>query len=358
MLPSIQTLKNGRNVQLDSREVHPAFGEINVSLVDDHLHVVTTILMKPTSSAEGWQTGVAIDCSSSMKRSFGGQNMYFSRNLTPGEVQSYSQKGLIEYFEKDGQSMCRLLNGAHEQMLRDGILYISEDKNEVQEVCRKIIPMLAGELDADGGTTVIYWAAGPEGRDIQVLGDLTKEGAAAVAYSGVDDEMWGNGTKLMPAINYFLTTFKDADMGFYVFITDGHLDDFEEVKQFTMKLSHDIDQKKVNPVKLILIGVGNDIDVTQLEDLDDLPDTCDLPVDIWDHKIAREMRSLLDIFSEVVDENKVIAPSAEILDDSGNVVKRYSDGLLAKLEFSLPLTTKGFKVSLPNGKILEQKILA
>lgn len=357
MLPSIQVLKNGRSVQLDEREVHPAIGEINVSLSGEQLNVNATILMKPTN-AEGWQTGMAIDCSSSMKRAFGGKNSYFRRDLTEQEIQDYSAKGLIEIFTQDGVSMCRLLGGAYEQLLKDGILYVVDETNEVQEVCRKVVPMLAGELDADGGTTVIYWAAGPEGSDIEVLGDLTQESAATAEYAGVAHGMWGNGTKLMPAIKHFMTTFADAPMGFYVFITDGKLDDFEEVKKFTIQLSHDIDQKKVNPVKLVLIGVGEDIDQTQLQDLDDLPDSHNLPVDVWDHKIAKEMRSLMDIFSEVVNENRVIAPSAEIHDDAGNVVKRYTDGLLPKLEFKLPITAKGFKLVLPNGHTIEQKVVS
>lgn len=358
MLPTLSELENGRNVQINSREVHPALGEINVALNENKLHVKATVLMSPTSTAEGWQTGVAIDCSASMKRSFGGRNPYFTRSLTAEETESYSKQNLIEIYEEDGRQMCRMFDGAYEQMLKDGILQVIEEENEVEEVCRKVIPMLAGKLDADGGTTVIYWAIGPDGGDIQVMGDLTEESAATADYTGVAEDQWGNGTRLMPAIKYFLSTFEDADMGFYVFVTDGRLDDFEEVKQFTIQLSHDIHEKKVKPVKLVLIGVGNNIDETQLEDLDDLPDTHELPVDVWDHKIAKEMRSLLDIFSEVVDDNKVIAPSAEIQDDSGNTVKNYTDGLTASMSFSLPTTAKGFKLILPNGATIEQKIIA
>lgn len=357
MLPTLEALQDGRNVQINSQEVHPALGEINVMLRDNKLQIKATVLMSP-SSAEGWQTGMAIDCSASMKRSFGGKNTYFTRSLTPEETESYSKQNLIEIFEEDGQQMCRMFDGAYEQMLKDGILHVVDEENEVQDVCRKVIPMLAGKLDADGGTTVIYWALGPDGGDIKVVGDLTEKSSATADYTGVAEDQWGNGTRLMPAIRYFLSTFEDASMGFYVFVTDGRLDDFEEVKQFTIQLSHDIHEKKVKPVKLILIGVGNDIDETQLEDLDDLPDTHDLPVDVWDHKIASEMRSLLDIFTEVVDDNRIIAPSAEIQDDSGNTIKRYTDGLTALMLFSLPTSARGFKLILPNGATIEQKIIA
>lgn len=356
LLP-VESLPLDRNVQIDESSVHKALGEVNVTRRADCLDIVATVLTHPGQSNEGWQTGVALDSSYSMKRAFGGANYYFAREMTPEETADFHRRGLVEYFEQDGQQMCRLLDGACEEMLRTGLLYLKEDTNEVQEVCRQVIPMLAGTLDADGGTTVIYWAAGADGSDIKVMGDLTEESSKTAEYTGCP-ENWGQGTKLMPAINYFMETFKDAPMGFYVFVTDGKLDDFEEVKQFTIQLSRDIDAKKVNPVKLVLIGVGSEIEVSQLEALDDLPDEYDLPVDVWDHKVAKEMRSVLDIFSEMVDENKIIASSAELQDDAGNTIHSYTDGLMALMRFKLPLTAKGFKIVLPNGKVLEQPVVA
>lgn len=356
-IPKIEELILGRNLQLDNSSIHEAFGEVNVTRTEKGFSVVATVLMNPQDSAEGWQTGMAIDTSYSMKPAFGGQNCYFTHALTAEEIQRYSGMGLIEVFDQDGQPACHLLNGAYEKLLEDGVLQLVEEPNQVQDICRKVVPMLAGKLDADGGTTVIYWAQGADGSGFSVLGDLEEEQAATAEYQGPQEGQWGNGTRLLPAIKYFLNTFRDAPMGFYVFVTDGRLDDFEEVKEFTIQLAHDIANKKTNPVKLVLIGVGNEIDEKQLEDLDDLPDTCDLPVDIWDHKIAKEMRSLLDIFAEMVDENQILAPSAELLDDQGNLVRSYTDGMPALLRFELPASAKGFRISLPNGVVIEQAII-
>lgn len=357
-LPHLSDLIEGRNLQIDNRVVHEALGEVNVTKNGDQLDIVATILINPEDSAEGWQTGMAMDASYSMRRSFGGSNLYMLRAFEPTEEQELIRQGIIERFTQDGKEMYRISPGGYNQLIESGIIRVENDPNEVEEVCRKIVPMLAGHLDADGGTTVIYWAMGESGAEISVLGDLTEAEAATAAYPPVSEDKWGHGTRLMPAIRYFMDTFKDAEMGFYVFITDGHLDDFEEVKEFTVKLSHDIDAKRVNPVKLILIGVGEAIDEKQLEDLDDLPDTHDLPVDVWDHKIAKEMRSLMDIFTEMVDENKILAPSGEVQDDQGNTVHSYTDGLPALLRFSLPATAKGFKLVLPNGKSIAQQVLA
>ena len=355
-LPTLAELSDGHNVQLDNSLVDKALGEVNVCLKDCQIHVKATILLPPGRGNEGWQTGVAIDCSSSMKRSFGGSNMYFTRAFTPEETEDMLSRGLIEIFEQDGQQVCRMLQGCHEHLLQQGILQISEDPNEVQDVCRAAIPILAEKIDADGGTSVLYWAMGEDGSGIRHLGDLTAEEAKTAEYSGVGD--WGNGTKLMPAINYFLTTFADAAEGFYVFITDGKIEDFEEVKSFTCQLAHDIHAKKVNPVHLVLVGVGPEVDPQQMAELDDLPDSYDLPIDVWDHKIAKEMRGINDIFAELADENRIVAKSADIQDFEGNTVTSFNDGLHCMMRFTLPTSTKGFVLVLPNGKTLRQQVIA
>ena len=45
--------------------------------------------------------------------------------------------------------------------------------NEITPTAQKICAYLARKLDADGGTTCIYWATGPGGSQIQLIGDLT-----------------------------------------------------------------------------------------------------------------------------------------------------------------------------------------
>ncbi len=103
-------------------------------------------------------------------------------------------------------------------------------------------------------------------------------------------------------------------------------------------------------------GVGNHINRQQLEDLDDLPDVLDLPVDVWDHKITTEMRGLTDIFAELVDENLILAPSGRIMDNNNTVAKDYSDGVPALMEFQLPLDTTHFSLEVTGGQSVEQKL--
>ena len=72
--------------------------------------------------------------------------------------------------------------------------------------------------------------------------------------------------------------------------------------------------------------------MTELDDLD-----AGVDVDLWDHKLAAEMRVLQEIFAEVVDKNARVSDNGRILDPNGRVVKDYSDaGLPAYLEFEMP----------------------
>src|SRR5205823_7905920 len=129
--------------------------------------------------------------------------------------------------------------------------------------------------------------------------------------------------------------FRTAAFGFYVFITDGELHDLEEVKRYSTQLARDVAAHRRNPLKFVLIGVGESINESQMEDLDDLDTGTD--VDLWDHKLASEMRVLQEIFAEVVDEYARVADNCRILDPQGRVVKNYSDtGLPVYLALEMP----------------------
>ena len=354
-IKSYTDLSIGRNYQVPNGLLDLAFGELNITRQDNCLDVVLTALIDPSKSSAGenWQTGVALDGSSSMKEAYGAR-YEFTREIDSQMVEQMISKGHAVKKSVDGQDVLEFTTNGFEAMERDGLW--QKAKNEIQIIARDAIPYLAEKLDEDGGTTLIYWACGPNGDKVEVVGDLTAEEASIATYTGPSE--WGGGTRLMPAVNHFLKLFSDAKMGFYIFVTDGAIDDFEEVKQFTAKLSRDIDSKACNPVKLVLIGVGTQINRQQLEDLDDLPDVLDLPVDVWDHKIANEMRGLTDIFAELVDENLILAPSGRILDHKNSSAKDYSDGVPALMEFQLPLDATHFSLEVSGGQSVQQQIYA
>ena len=100
----------------------------------------------------------------------------------------------------------------------------------------------------------------------------------------------------------------------------------------------------------VLIGIGAHVNESQMEELDDLETGTD--VDLWDHKLASEMRVLQEIFAEVVDKNARIADKAKVLDPQGRVVKDYSDtGMTGYLEFEMPAGSEYFTLEVNGNRI-------
>jgi hypothetical protein len=290
------------------KKVVEPFGEVNVyPAAGGRTRVVATILMEPRR--EGTQTGIALDGSGSMAKLYG---------ATGG-----------------GGALSALFGGKKAQ-------------NEITPVAQKVCAYLARRLDADGGTTCVYWAVGPGGSRVQVIGDLTAEQAEKHIFGPPED--FGTGTQLLPAVRYFADRFRDAPWGFYVFITDGELHDLDAVKDYSVRLAREVAAGRRRPVKFVLIGVGPDVNETQMEELDDLE--TGTPVDLWDHKLASQMRHLEEIFAEVVDKNARVADNGGVLDPQGKVVKDFSDtGLPAYLEFEMPAGADYFTLEVNRSRI-------
>lgn len=330
--------------QIPNNLLHELFGEVNVSVHADRLDVTATILLEPNK--EGSQTGVALDGSASMRKALGQGWAYAAHYDASVEQQMLAQEKayLREY---DGQNVVQYNQEGWDELQRQGLLV--REPNLVEPIAREVIPYLAEKIDADGGTSVIYWACGERGDQIEEKGDLTADQARGTSYEGPQE--WGEHTHLLPALRYFVERFADADWGFYVFVTDGRLDDLEAVKNYTADLARKIAAGTAKPIKCVLIGVGEHVDEGQMEQLDDLPDALGLEVDIWDHKIASTMRDLRDIFAEVVDENAMVAPTGRVLDEEEKVVKTWNDGVPTKLVFSMPPKAKSFTLEVAGQRI-------
>jgi hypothetical protein len=291
------------------KHVVDPFGEVNVYPASGgRTRVVATILMEP--HREGAQTGIALDGSGSMAKLYG---------------------------VEDGSRVLSPLFGGPKKL-----------HNEITPVAQKLCAYLARKIDADGGTTCIYWAVGTNGGEIEVVGDLTADDAERHVFGPPRD--FGTGTRLLPAVRYFVERFRSAPWGFYVFITDGELHDLDEVKEYSARLARDIAARRRNPLKFVLIGVGPSVNETQMEELDDL-DT-GTPIDLWDHKLAAEMRVLQEIFAEVVDKNARVADNGRILDARGRVVRDFADtGLPAYLEFEVPAGSDYFTLEVNGARV-------
>ena len=227
--------------------------------------------------------------------------------------------------------------------------------NHVQPVARLMAAYFA-KLAADGRVVTLYWAVGPGGKEIQVLGDLTAAEAENHAFDPPDN--YGGGTRLLPALQYFTDGTKrkdlhDAPWAFFVFITDGQLEDVEDVKQYCTKLAVDIEAGRRSDLKLAIIGLGDQVDEDQLEQLDNLE--TGTSVDLWDAEKAEDLQDLSELFREVMDESTIIIENDGIIrDPAGNIVVDYRDtGLPALLRFTLPYGAKAFSLEFAGQKVVQ-----
>jgi hypothetical protein len=286
-----------KKFSLPTSEIDPIFGKVTYQILDsDEVEITFTILMPSVS--EGVKTGVALDASSSMK-------------------------------------------GLYGKLPRS-------TENVVEREARKFLFYLADRLDADGETTAIYWAcSGVEG--VEVIGELLASQCADLRIDGPVEAFFGSMTNLLPALRYFVTQFATARNGMYIFVTDGQIDDFLEVKQYCIDLARSIVTGDRPPFKCVLIGVGEKVDTRQMQELDNLDLVTGL--DLWDYHIARDMRETTDIFAELVDESVTVATVATIYDDRHHPVRQFTDGLPGRVSFRIPRTSSFFELEVAGQKI-------
>lgn len=339
-----------REYVVPSHQTAREFGKVTVRRCGGEVRVRFTILMEPEGSdAEGWQTGVALDASASMKGAYGRELL----GAVPSYLaEEYERRGWVRVRVEDGQRVRVFQPEAYDDALCKKHLRVTE--NVVEPLAREFIAYLSGGLDADGGTTVLYWAC-DDGSEYEVLGDFTEQQCRRLLLGGPEHHRFGAGTRLAPAFRYFVDRFADARRGMYVFLTDGRLDDLPDVKRLTAQLARDVAAGKRHPLKCVLIGVGEEIDERQLRELDDL-DT-GTAVDLWDYKIARQMRALVEIFAEVVSDNQIVAPTGSVWDANGNRVWKCADGVPAAVSFVMPASSSWFELEVQGRRIRQSVVL-
>jgi hypothetical protein len=331
---------------IPSNQTAEEFGKVNLRNVNNEWKIDFTILMEPQGKeTEGWQTGIALDASTSMRAAYGAE---VKGKIPLNAEQEYKSNGWITKTTKDGRTGKVFTRAAvNDAISKD---YLKMTNNIVQPLAREFIAYPASKLDANGGTTVIYWAC-EDGSAYEVIGKFTDAECQNLIIEGPSTLSYGSKTILQPAVQYFVDQFSDAKRGMYVFVTDGIIDDLESVKQYTTKLAVEIKDGVRNPIKCVLIGVGDQINQKQMEELENLDTGTD--IDIWDHKIVTEMSALVEIFAEVVSENQIVAPVGIITTESGTIIRKYTDGLPAKVKFSIPTTEKSFAVEIAGRKIVQ-----
>jgi hypothetical protein len=221
--------------------------------------------------------------------------------------------------------------------------------NLVAMAAQKMGSYLARKVDDDGNTTLIYWSTGADGCQVEEIGDLTAYQVEQYPFAG--PKHFGERVCLLPAVRYFTERFASAPWGMYVFFTQGVIDDLDEVKRYTTELAEQIAAGKRPELKLVLVGVDHKIDQTHLQQLDNLH--TGTPVDLWDYRIASQMKDVIEIFTELGDANTIVAPAGRILDPSGQVLTDYTKGLPALLNFVVPKGVHAFTLELGDQKVTQ-----
>lgn len=232
--------------------------------------------------------------------------------------------------------------------------------NYVQAVARKLGDILCN-VSKTGKVTGFYWAMTPPGDQTQVIGEFDPAGWSSVAITGPKKLIdWGAGTKLLPAIKIVCDqVHSGSDWTMGVIITDGIIEDEADCIAYCLKLGKGLANGKTKPIKLVLIGVGEEVDEGQLERFDNMFEETDLKgdVDLWSTGLVASMQDEADIlgvlYGELMDETTIVAPSGRITAGSGAELKSWTDGLPGKFRFTLPKGQQSFVVQAA-GKSIEQ----
>lgn len=293
------------------------FGEVNVHRrPDGALNIVATILREP--DIEGSRTCFALDASASMKKLYG---------------------------------ISGLLGGAFAKA--------AAVPNVVQDVARSMARFLAG-FSADGRVDCSYWACGADGTGVEDIGRLDHDAIEGQAFAGPKKLPWGRATRLLPVLRRSVeVSLAGAPWGMAVFVTDGKLDDLADVKAYSLEVGRQIAAGRRKFVKFVIIGLGEAVDPADMAELDDmfegsgLRDPAGHAIDLWDHKLAKDMRQLGEIFAEVVTEDLILMDWGRVDDSRGRTVHEWKDGLPALLRFTLPAGERSFRLVFQDGEVVQ-----
>ena len=292
---------------MSAKKASPLFGKINVyDPKEGKQRVEIYILIN--QPVEGMKVGIAVDASASMMPPFAAN--------------------IPKAFRQPGQ-------------------------NQVEPIVKHLARFVS-DYSGDGTVNIIYWAVGPQGKEIEPVGVLDKAAIDALEVDGPKEHPWGTGTHLVPALDYYLVEHKDAEWNIVLYITDGILEDMEEVKARCMAAGRETLDGSRKECKFVIVGVGSEVDEDQLDELDDMFDGTDLQedVDLWDAKLAAEMSALEEIWEEV-DFGITLPGAMHIKDDKGNEVLAYSDGFPQKLGFEVQEGTKTVTIEIAGQTIVQ-----
>jgi hypothetical protein len=297
-----------------SQPVEP-FAEVTTRpLPDGSLQIEATVLLEP--DIEGAACGLALDASVSMRKFYG------------------ALPGVSPLFRPQEQT-----------------------PNVVEPVARTVAAYLA-RFAAEGTCQVLYGSCGTEGTEVEDIGCVRESEARALRICGPQRHPWGRQTRLLPPLRALVNgVFPGAPWSLGVFVTDGSIDDLADVQRASLEWGRQIARGERAPFQLVLIGLGDPVQMEPLLALRDLffenPMTTPQgqPLRLWNYKLAAQMRRLEELFSDSPAPTTTVAPWARILGPDGRIAAEFRDGVPTRLCFRLPAGSRSFTLELPGGRV-------
>lgn len=231
------------------------------------------------------------------------------------------------------------------------------DPNYMQAVARKLGAILAS-VTRTGKVFAAYWAVSPDGSKVEPLGEFDEAAWLKLPLTGPRKEKWGKGTRLLPAIQFCCDKITaGADWTIGVVVTDGIIEDEHDCVNYCLRLGKEMAAGKRKPVKLVLIGIGEEVDAAQLQRFDDMFEGSGIRYDLWSHGLVASMQEEADILSvlygKLMTEDTPVAPHGWVEDARGQKLKDWSDGLPGKFRFELPRGQTSFVIRTPGCTITQ-----
>lgn len=229
------------------------------------------------------------------------------------------------------------------------------DPNYMQAVARKLGATLTS-VTKTGKVFATYWAVSPDGSRVEPIGEFDEAAWQRAAIAGPKKEKWGKGTKLLPAIRLCAEQVASgSDWTIGVIVTDGIIEDEKDCIAYCLRIGREMATGRRKPIKLILIGIGEEVDEAQLERFDDMFENSGIDYDLWSHGMVASMQDEADImgvlYGELMNETTIIAPRGWVEDGRGAQLKAWTDGLPGKFRFELPRGQTSFVIRTPNQTI-------
>jgi len=231
------------------------------------------------------------------------------------------------------------------------------EPNYVQAVARKLGNILSS-VSKSGKVSGIYWAVTHDGGKTMPIGEFDADGWNNANIPGPGQGNWGRGTKMLPAIKQCIEQVaKGADWTIGVVITDGIIEDEQDCINYCLKVGKEMASGKMKPAKLVLIGIGEEVDEDQLERFDDMFEGTGIDYDLWSHGMVASMQDEADIlnvlYGELMDEDTIVAPNGRVETASGQQIATWPDGLPGKFRFVLPKGENEFTIRVPNQSVTQ-----